>query len=186
MRMRWSVSLLTLTFVALCAREEADPQLRTGLPGRARLSRPAEAPSSFAPSAVFSSSHGLSTLSSSSSPHLPSPTPSGSLLPSLTVKAIDRQRQNLVAYEYLCHCRETQEWLDGCVGERVRASDLWIGADVEVGGEQEGKGMKEWEQGLRNGYALAHLARALGSPACGGPIYNVSLICLRRGEGGGG
>lgn len=89
-----------------------------------------------------------------------------------------------MAYEYLCHCRETQEWLDGCVGERVRGSELWIAAAEGEG--EGGKGMKEWEQGLRNGYALAHLARALGSPACGGPIYNVSFQVggERGGEGG--
>lgn len=77
-----------------------------GLPGRARLSRPADAPfSSFAPSKVFESSHGLSSQASSSlGPG--AGLPSGSLLPSQTVKAIDRQRQNLVAYEYLCHVRE--------------------------------------------------------------------------------
>lgn len=28
---------------------------------------------------------------------------------------------------------------------------------------------------MRNGYALAHLARSLGGPSCQGPIYNVSV-----------
>lgn len=81
--------------------DQAQEQV-AGLPGRARLSRPADAPSSFAPSAVFSSSHGLARQAAGHG----SPLPSGSLLPSHTVKAIDRQRQNLVAYEYLCHVRE--------------------------------------------------------------------------------
>lgn len=75
-----------------------------GLNGRVRLSRPAEAPSPFAPSAVFSSSHGLSRQAGSavSAPQR-SPT---MFLPSQTVKAMERQRQDLVAYEYLCHVTE--------------------------------------------------------------------------------
>ncbi|KAK4049279.1 iqgap- protein [Microbotryomycetes sp. JL201] len=126
-----------------------------GLPGRARLSRPAEAPSSFAPSAVFSSSHGLSRQANGP------PSPSKLLLPSQTVKAIDQQRQNLVAYEYLCHVRETQEWLDSCITTRAPdAPPMW--ADDA----------HDFEQSLRNGYALAHLARSLGGPNCQGPIYN--------------
>lgn len=71
-----------------------------GLPGRARLARPAEASSPFAPSAVFSSSRGLSRIASPASPG-----PNRSL-PSHTVKSIDQQRKNLVAYEYLCHVQE--------------------------------------------------------------------------------
>ncbi|KAM0790472.1 hypothetical protein ACM66B_003348 [Microbotryomycetes sp. NB124-2] len=126
-----------------------------GLPGRARLSRPAEAPSSFAPSAVFSSSHGLSRQANGP------PSPSKLLLPSQTVKAIDQQRQNLVAYEYLCHVRETQEWLDSCITTRAAdAPPMWT------------DDAHDFEQSLRNGYALAHLARSLGGPNCQGPIYN--------------
>ncbi|KAK4047448.1 iqgap- protein [Microbotryomycetes sp. JL221] len=136
-----------------------------GLPGRARLSRPAEAPSSFAPSAVFSSSHGLSRQAAGSSTTRQnsgrSTSPSKLLLPSQTVKAIDQQRQNLVAYEYLCHVRETQEWLDSCITTRPQdAPPMWSDA------------ANDFEQSLRNGYALAHLARSLGGPNCQGPIYN--------------
>lgn len=70
-----------------------------GLAGRVRLSRPADSPSQFAPSAVFSSSHGLNRTAQGVQP-------GGGLLPSQTVRAIDQQRQNLVAYEYLCHVAE--------------------------------------------------------------------------------
>jgi hypothetical protein len=78
-----------------------------GLPGRARLSRPADTltPSlGPSPSSVFHSSHGRPC--SSSSGTVPKRSTTMSLLPSMAVKAIDRQRQGLVAYEYLCHLAE--------------------------------------------------------------------------------
>ncbi|GAA5905227.1 hypothetical protein JCM6882_003721 [Rhodosporidiobolus microsporus] len=135
-----------------------------GLPGRARLSRPAETASPFAPSAVFQSSHGgLNRLGehgrepprrSQTSHHL-------HLLPSQTVKAIDRQREDLVAYEYLCHLAEARQWLESNITTRSDPTvPLW------------GESINDFEQSLRNGYALAHLARSLGSEACQGPIYN--------------
>lgn len=74
-----------------------------GLPGRARLSRPADTltPSlGPSPSSVFHSSHGRPSSSG------PKRSTTMSLLPSMAVKAIDRQRQGLVAYEYLCHLAE--------------------------------------------------------------------------------
>lgn len=77
-----------------------------GLPGRTRLSRPAEINSPFAPSAVFSSSHGgLNRIASPGGGAAGAPSSPG-LLPSQTVRAMDRQRQDLVAYEYLCHVAE--------------------------------------------------------------------------------
>lgn len=45
----------------------------------------------------------------------------------------------------------------------------------------------EFEQSLRSGYAIAHLARRLGGEACSGPIFNVCpffpfLFFLLKGE----
>ncbi|SGY18090.1 BQ5605_C015g07977 [Microbotryum silenes-dioicae] len=135
-----------------------------GLPGRVRLSRPAHASSPFAPSAVFSSSHGLSQQAGSSprSAAAMSPSMTSPHLLSQSAKAIDGQRRNLALYEYLCRVRETQEWLEACITTRpADAGPLWSGDNVN-----------EFEQSLRDGYALAHLARSLGSDACKGPIYN--------------
>ena len=91
------------------------------------------------------------------------------LLPSQAVKALDRQRHNMVAYEYLCRLAEARDWLENNITTRREdAPPLW--------GEEIG----EFEQSLRNGYALAHLrslthlARSLGSEKCQGPIYTVS------------
>ncbi|KAM0752532.1 hypothetical protein T439DRAFT_287203 [Meredithblackwellia eburnea MCA 4105] len=134
---------------------------KTGLPGRVRLSRPAESPSPFAPSAVFQSSHGLNRTAQGVRP-------GGGLLPSQTVRAIDRQRQDLVAYEYLCHVAEAREWLMNTVGGRADASLL--------GGESVG----DFEQSLRNGYALAWLGRVLGGPQCSGSIYNDPQLQYRH------
>ncbi|GAA5946128.1 hypothetical protein JCM3775_004155 [Rhodotorula graminis] len=134
-----------------------------GLPGRARLSRPAESASPFAPSAVFNSSHGgLSRAAAglSRGPPVRSST-MAHLLPSQAVKAIDRQRHDLVAYEYLCHLAEARDWLETNIVTRSSASaPLWRSNSIN-----------DFEQSLRNGYALAHLARSLGGPACQGPIY---------------
>ncbi|SCV68238.1 BQ2448_359 [Microbotryum intermedium] len=135
-----------------------------GLPGRVRLSRPAHASSPFAPSAVFSSSHGLSQQAGSSprSAAAMSPSMTSPHLTSQSAKAIDGQRRNLALYEYLCRVRETQEWLEACITSRpADAGPLWSGDNVN-----------DFEQSLRDGYALAHLARSLGSDACKGPIYN--------------
>ncbi|KAK4704775.1 Ras GTPase-activating-like protein IQGAP2/3, partial [Phenoliferia sp. Uapishka_3] len=129
--------------------------------GRVRLSRPAESPSPFAPSAVFSSSHGLNRAAQGARP-------GGGLLPSQTVRAIDRQRQDLVAYEYLCHVAEAREWLQKTIGGRADARLL--------GGESIG----DFEQSLRNGYALAWLGRVLGGEACAGSIYNDPKLQYRH------
>lgn len=78
-----------------------------GLPGRTRLSRPAESASPYAPSAVFHSSHGGAGSNSPKSGGRGPPRSQTMLLPSQAVKAIDRQRHDLVAYEYLCHLAES-------------------------------------------------------------------------------
>ncbi|KAL8293711.1 hypothetical protein RQP46_000412 [Phenoliferia psychrophenolica] len=137
-----------------------------GLPGRVRLSRPADSPSPFAPSAVFSSSHGLSRAAQGARPV-------GGLLPSQTVRAIDRRRQDLVAYEYLCHVAEAREWLQNAIADQAEASLL--------GGDSIGA----FEQSLRNGYALAWLSRIKepGSDKekkCGGGIFNDPVLQYRH------
>lgn len=166
----------------------------TGLPNRLRLSRPADSyhpalGSTFSPSAVYSSSHNLA-LSSSSSPSLstattePKPKPKpGALLPSVSIKALDKARTSLIAWEYLTRCRETQEWLQEVLPEKVLQSEMWVGS--QGGGEEGGGGTKEFEQSLRNGYALAHLARRFGGVKCQGGIYNVSGFWVERSGGWG-
>ncbi|BGP43492.1 iqgap-related protein [Rhodotorula kratochvilovae] len=131
-----------------------------GLPGRARLSRPAETASPFAPSAVFNSSHGGLARAANGLSKGPPVRSATTLLPSQAVKAIDRQRHDLVAYEYLCHLAEARDWLEDNITTRADDSPpLWSDS------------INDFEQSLRNGYALAHLARSLGGPACQGPIY---------------
>ncbi|GAA5926398.1 Iqg1p [Sporobolomyces koalae] len=140
-----------------------------GLPGRVRLSRPAESASPFAPSAVFQSSHGLSRVANGTA-RAPPPTRSfTTLLPSQAVKALDRQRHNMVAYEYLCRLAEARDWLENNITTRREdAPPLW------------GHEISEFEQSLRNGYALAHLARSLGSERCQGPIYTDPVRHFRQ------
>lgn len=132
-----------------------------GLPGRARLSRPAETASPFTPSAVFQSSHG-GVASNEKTPIGRKPPRSRTmLLPSQAIKAIDRQRKDLVAYEYLCHLAEARTWIETHITTRADPTiPLWD------------ESISDFENSLRNGYALAHLARSLGGPSCQGPIYN--------------
>lgn len=54
---------------------------------------------------------------------------------------MDKQRKALGAYEYLCHVGEAQQWIEGCLGEEL------------------GFGVTEMEEGMRDGVALAKLAR---------------------------
>lgn len=54
---------------------------------------------------------------------------------------MDRQRHALAAYEYLCHIGEAQQWIEGCLDEELEF------------------GVTEMEEGLRDGIALAKLAR---------------------------
>ncbi|GAA6016992.1 hypothetical protein JCM11491_006122 [Sporobolomyces phaffii] len=140
-----------------------------GLPGRVRLSRPADSASPFAPSAVFQSSHGLSRVANGTAQPPPPTRSATTLLPSQAVKALDRQRHNMVAYEYLCRLAEARDWLENNITTRREdAPPLW--------GEEIG----EFEQSLRNGYALAHLARSLGSDRCQGPIYTDPVRHFRQ------
>lgn len=107
------------------------------------------------------------------------------LLPSQAIKAIDRQRKDLVAYEYLCHLAECvilcNERLlprtDPVSPGRSRAR-TWIETHITTRADPTiplwDESISDFENSLRNGYALAHLARSLGGPSCQGPIYNVS------------
>lgn len=63
----------------------------------------------------------------------------------------DVERQNLAAYEYLCHVCEAKEWMEACIEE-----DL---PDITV-----------MEESLRDGVALAKLARTF-CPEAVGKIY---------------
>ncbi|KAG8745710.1 hypothetical protein FRC10_007190 [Ceratobasidium sp. 414] len=56
----------------------------------------------------------------------------------------DLQRKHLQAYEYLCHVGEAQQWIEGCLGYEL------------------GFGVVEMDEELRNGVALAKLARIIG------------------------
>lgn len=48
----------------------------------------------------------------------------------------------------------------------------------EAYGHDDNPSVSSFEQSLRNGIALARLARRLGGPGCQGPIFNVSSISL--------
>lgn len=112
------------------------------------------------------------------------------LLPSQAIKAIDRQRQDLVAYEYLCHLAEyvppvrgRQAYFaltDGATRLDVHRARTWIETHITTRADPtvplwDSESIADFEKSLRNGYALAHLARSLGGPSCQGPIYNVSF-----------
>ncbi|GAA5869494.1 hypothetical protein JCM3774_001467 [Rhodotorula dairenensis] len=141
-----------------------------GLPGRTRLSRPVDTASPFAPSAVFQSSHGGLALGERGSISSTPPRSRTMLLPSQAIKAIDRQRRDLVAYEYLCHLAEARTWIEAHVTTRADPTiPLW-----------DSESIADFEKALRNGYALAHLARSLGGPSCQGPIYNDPIRHFRH------
>lgn len=76
-------------------------------------------------------------LASTSAALAPAPLPSKKL----TMGWMDRQRKELGAYEYLCHVGEAQQWIEGCLDEEL------------------GFGVVEMEEGMRDGVALAKLAR---------------------------
>lgn len=54
---------------------------------------------------------------------------------------MDRNRNALAEYEYLCHVGEALQWVEGCLDEET------------------GFGVMEMEEGLRDGVVLAKLAR---------------------------
>lgn len=60
---------------------------------------------------------------------------------------MDVERDNVQAYEYLCHCSEAQKWMEKCIGEP-------LGGDIANMGEE-----------MRNGIALAKLAKSF-EPTC--------------------
>ncbi|KAJ2803272.1 iqgap- protein, partial [Coemansia guatemalensis] len=66
----------------------------------------------------------------------------------------DVERQNLAAYEYLCHVSEAKEWIEACIGESLPE-------------------ISEIEDSLRDGVAMAKLARTF-CPEAVGKIYQQS------------
>ncbi|WFC97455.1 iqgap- protein [Malassezia yamatoensis] len=73
-----------------------------------------------------------------------------SSLPPLKAAAMrraDPEREDVQAYEYLCHCSEAQQWIEQCIGEP-------LGGDIANMGEE-----------MRNGIALAKLAKSF-EPSC--------------------
>jgi Ras GTPase-activating-like protein IQGAP2/3 len=78
---------------------------------------------------------------------LPASSTSASLAPAplpskrLNTNWMDRQRKELIAYEYLCHVGEAQQWIEGCLEEEL------------------GYGVVEMEECMTDGVALAKLAR---------------------------
>jgi Ras GTPase-activating-like protein IQGAP2/3 len=84
-------------------------------------------------------------------PHAPLPS---SLLSRSGLWA-DKQRHLLLAYEYLCHVGEAQQWIEGCLGEEL------------------GFGVVELEEGLRNGVILAKLVRKFQGSGVVRRIYEV-------------
>jgi Ras GTPase-activating-like protein IQGAP2/3 len=85
-------------------------------------------------------------------PPTPSPLPSVRLTRGLWA---DVQRHFLIAYEYLCHIGEAQQWIEGCLNEEL------------------GFGVVEMEEGLRNGVVLARLARIWEGDAVVRRIFEV-------------
>jgi hypothetical protein len=75
--------------------------------------------------------------SSTSASIAPAPLPSRRL----NMNWMDRQRKELIAYEYLCHVGEAQQWIEGCLDEEL------------------GYGVVEMEESMTDGVALARLAR---------------------------
>ncbi|KAJ1987839.1 iqgap- protein [Coemansia spiralis] len=63
----------------------------------------------------------------------------------------DVERQNLAAYEYLCHVCEAKEWIEACIKEEL-------------------PGIEDMEGSLRDGVALAKLAQTF-CPEAVGKIY---------------
>lgn len=60
---------------------------------------------------------------------------------------MESERDNVQAYDYLCHCTEAQQWIERCIGES-------LGGDIANMGEE-----------MRNGIALAKVAKHF-EPEC--------------------
>lgn len=110
-------------------------------------------------------------------------------LPSQTMKAMDNQRQNLQAYEYLCHVSEAKEWLVQCLTAHPMSPTMVSASpdltsptfspqahaeDDEDPSGLSNKSIVELEDALRNGVALARLARAFMGPRAVPRIFTVS------------
>lgn len=93
-------------------------------------------------------------LSSSSVNLAPAPLPSKRL----NTNWMDKQRKALVAYEYLCHVGEAQQWIEGCLGEEL------------------GWGVVEMEEEMRDGVALAKLVRVYEGEHVVKTIWEVCAI----------
>lgn len=78
-------------------------------------------------------------LAASSAKMAPAPLPSKRL--AANNNWMDRQRHDLASYEYLCHVGEAQQWIEGCLDEELEF------------------GVTEMDDGLKDGVALAKLAR---------------------------
>ncbi|KIK30671.1 hypothetical protein PISMIDRAFT_86433 [Pisolithus microcarpus 441] len=76
----------------------------------------------------------------------------------------DTQRHLLQAYEYLCHVGEAQQWIEGCLGEEL------------------GFGVVEMEESLRNGVALAKLARTFQGERVVRRIYEAPKLDFRHSD----
>lgn len=75
---------------------------------------------------------------------------------------MDKQRQYLQAYEYLCHVGEAKEWIEGCLKKSIPA-------------------VVDLEEGLRNGVVLAELARTF-MPALVPRIFDAPKLQFRHSD----
>ena len=98
--------------------------------------------------------------SSTSASIAPAPLPSRRL----NMNWMDRQRKELIAYEYLCHVGEAQQWIEGCLDEEL------------------GYGVVEMEESMTDGVALAKLARKYEGNEVVRTIWEVR-ICKRLSRG---
>lgn len=128
-------------------------------------------------------------------------------LPSVTVKAMEVQRQCLQAYEYLCHVSEAKEWLVACLWNHPLSPQPQHGSNSSpefnihspspnigsvnsplisdgAGDEEDPSGLSnksvvELEEALRNGVALARLARAFMGEKAVPRIFTVSPSTMK-------
>lgn len=75
---------------------------------------------------------------------------------------MDRQRQHIQAYEYLCHIGEAKEWIEGCLGHPIAA-------------------IVDLEEQLRNGVVLAQLAKIF-FPALVPRIFDAPKLQFRHSD----
>ncbi|KAJ2079411.1 iqgap- protein [Coemansia sp. RSA 988] len=149
MHANYGVNMSTLTGRPLSSLmvDPPDSPNVMGLKGRHRLQR--EASMSYA----GGDSTGSSTVTT---PGGAGNTSAGALAAQFMRNGIwcDVERQNLAAYEYLCHVSEAKEWIEACIGENL-------------------PGVSEIEDSLRDGVAMAKLARTF-CPEAVGKIYQQS------------